>query len=178
MGIGIVAEARQTWSSRSCPLGYRPFSGQTGLMTPSSPTEKPSHPPSPLNCRHTFSHTRGVTTGSDQRNSSYFGSFYWFCFSSLIRRSQLDRQSNSVTCSFGGDLFNFQKWNWSQADYIVCQKAYVCTHLCFPLEYLPIGHPRIPFTDLKYFLLFTAFYFEALTSSNKLVNVITMPTKS
>lgn len=130
----------QTWSSRSCPLGYRPFSGQTGLMTPPSPTEKPRPPlwtvatPSVIQERSPLGRIKETPLGS----------FYWFCFSSLISQSQLDRESNSVTCSFGCDLFFFQEWNWSQARYDACQKPYACMHPCISVF---TAHPLITFNE-------------------------------
>lgn len=63
-----------------------------------------------LKSHHTYSEmTWEVTLGSEHRNSSYFGSFYWFCFTSVVTWSQLDSQSNSVSWRFGYNILYILK---------------------------------------------------------------------
>lgn len=128
MGTGIVAEAGcRLGAAGAVHWGIGSFLARQDWW-PLLRLQRKLVPPSSLKRCHTFSHTREVTPGSDQRNSSCFGSFHWFCYSSLTSWSQLDRQSNSVTCSFGGGLFTFRNETDLTSSRLQCFLADVCEH--------------------------------------------------
>lgn len=141
-------------------------------MTPSSPTEKASQPPSPTHTKkkgkksHTLSPRLEVTAGSDQRNSS-LGVFIDFVTARWS--SGYDWMNGRNMPFFGGDLFLFSffltfknetDFTEEIAKCIVSWCMCVSTHLCFPIQYLPSVHPLITFAELKSFVLLKAFYSE------------------